>query len=65
MVGGEKRRYDYPRRQFVNRSEDILGWCCDALDLVDVSWRRSNTWTISVSRQAAVQRLDELVGPKT
>ncbi|MCW2847563.1 MAG: hypothetical protein JWR90_1537 [Marmoricola sp.] len=56
--------YDYPRWQFVNRSEEILGWCGDALDLVDVAWKRSHRWTISVSRRAAVQRLDELVGPK-
>jgi hypothetical protein len=64
VVRGERRRYDYPRWQFVNRSEDILGWCGDALDLAEVPWRRSNTWTLSVSRRAAVQRLDELVGPK-
>jgi hypothetical protein len=56
--------HDYPRWQFVNRSEEILGWCGDALDLVDVAWKRSHRRTISVSRRAAVQRLDELVGPK-
>ena len=64
VVAGEKRRYDYPRWQFVNRSEDILGWCEDALDLVDVAWRRSGRWTVSVSRREAVARLDELIGPK-
>ena len=64
IVAGERRRYDYPRWQFVNHSEQILGWCCDALDLVDVPWRRSGRWTVSVSTRAGVARLDELVGPK-
>lgn len=63
-VGGVTKRYEYSRWQFVNRSEQILGWCTDALDLVDVPWRRSNRWTISVSRRAGVARLDELIGPK-
>ena len=27
VVRGEKKRYDYPRWQFVNASEDILGLC--------------------------------------
>lgn len=63
-VGGEVRRYDYPRWQFSNRSEDILGLCSWALDRVEVPWRRSGPWTISVSRRAAVARLDALVGPK-
>lgn len=64
VVAGERVRHDYPRWQFVNRSEDILGWCTDALDLAGVAWKRSNTWTISVSRREAVQRLDALIGPK-
>jgi hypothetical protein len=65
MVGGEKRRYDYPRWQFSNRSDDILALCCWALDLVAVAWRQSGPWTISVSRREAVGALDELIGPKT
>ena len=64
QVAGELRRYDYPRWQFVNRSEQILTWCEQALDLVDVPWRRSNRWTVSVSRRDAVARLDDLVGLK-
>ena len=65
MVGGEKRRYDYPRWQFTNHSDDIRALCCWALDLVDVPWRRSGRWVVSVSRREAVARLDELIGPKT
>ncbi|NYE38761.1 hypothetical protein F4692_003912 [Nocardioides cavernae] len=63
-VRGERRRYDYPRWQFVNASEDILGLCTWALDLVDVPWRRSGPRVVSVSRRDAVSRLDDLVGPK-
>jgi hypothetical protein len=65
VVAGEKRRYDYPRWQFVNASEDILGLCTWALDLVDVAWRRSAPRVVSVSRREAVKRLDELIGPKS
>ncbi|MGC4112474.1 MAG: transcriptional regulator [Nocardioides sp.] len=65
MVAGEKRRYEYPRWQFVNHSEDILGLCEWALDLVEVRWRRSKRTTVSVSRRDDVRRLDELIGLKS
>jgi len=64
IVAGETRRYDYPRWQFSNRSEDILGLCGWALDLTGVAWRRSAPWTISVSRKEAVAALDGLIGRK-
>ncbi|GAA2153136.1 hypothetical protein GCM10009844_37170 [Nocardioides koreensis] len=64
MVAGERKRYDYPRWQFTNVSDDIRGLCGWALDLVGVAWRRSNWKTLSVSRHADVARLDELIGPK-
>jgi hypothetical protein len=64
VVGGKKKRYDYPRWQFVNASEDILGLCTWALDLVEVAWRRSGARVVSVSRRDAVARLDELIGAK-
>ncbi len=63
-VAGERKRYEYPRYFFSNRSEDILGLCTWALDLLDISWRRSNAWHISVARREAVAALDEFVGPK-
>jgi hypothetical protein len=63
-VGGVTKRYDYPRWQFTNVSADILELCCWALDLVDVPWRRSRWNCVSVSRRAAVARLDELIGMK-
>lgn len=65
IVAGERKRYDYPRWQFVNASEEILGWCGDALHLSGVAWRRSGPRTISVSTRAGVARLDELIGPKS
>ena len=64
-VGGQWKRYDYPRWQFTNNSADIRELCCWALDLVCVPWRQSNGKTISVSTRAAVARLDELIGLKT
>ena len=64
MVGGTRRRYDYPRWEFVNRSDDILGLCCWELDLSEIAWRRPRTNEVAVSRREAVRRLDELIGPK-
>ncbi len=65
MVAGQVKRYDYPRWQFGNRSAEIRELCCWALDLVDVPWRQSNRFVISVSRREAVERLDALIGPKS
>ena len=63
-VAGERKRYDYPRWQFTNTSDDIRRLCCWALDLVEVPWRQSNATTISVSTRAGVARLDALIGLK-
>ncbi len=63
-VAGELKRYDYPRWQFSNTSADIRALCCWALDLVEVEWRASSRQHVSVSKRAAVARLDELIGPK-
>ncbi|WP_323792027.1 transcriptional regulator [Nocardioides sp.] len=63
-VAGELKRYDYPRWQFSNTSADIRDLCGWALNLVDVAWRASSTKHVSVSRRAAVARLDEVIGPK-
>ena len=64
-VAGEWKRYEYPRWQFTNHSADIRELCCWALDLVDVPWRQSNHYVISVSTRAGVARLDELIGLKS
>jgi hypothetical protein len=41
MVAGRRKRYDYPRWEFVNSSDDIIGLCTWALDLVlvGIRWR--------------------------
>lgn len=61
---GGRKAYLYPRWQFSNASEEILGWCGGTLDLVGVRWRRSNTRVISVSRRPDVARLTALIGEK-
>jgi hypothetical protein len=63
-VAGCQRRYEYPRWEFVNRSEDILGLCTWALDLCAIRWRRPRPVCIAVSRRDDVRRLDDLIGPK-
>jgi hypothetical protein len=64
MAAGRKKRYEYPRWQFTNESAEIMAWCQDALDLVDIPWRQSSRRLLSVSRHAAVSRLDDLIGMK-
>jgi hypothetical protein len=64
MVKGQPKRYDYPRWEFVNRSDDILALCTWALDLCEISWRRPRIVCIAVSRRDDVRRLDELIGLK-
>jgi hypothetical protein len=64
MVAGQRKRYDYPRWQFTNESADIIGLCADALDLVDVGWRRSHRRTLSVSTRDGVRLLDQHLGLK-
>jgi len=64
-VAGVPKRYDYPRWEFVNRSDDILELCTWALDLCGVAWRRPRVNAIAVSRRTDVRRLDDLIGPKS
>jgi hypothetical protein len=59
-----EKRYDYPRWQVTNNSEDIRRLCCASLELLDIPWRQSNWKTISVSTREGVARLDELIRPK-
>lgn len=63
-VAGVKKRYDYPRWHFTNESAEIMGWCGQALDLLDIPWRQSSRRMLSVSRGEAVARLDGLIGLK-
>ena len=64
-VAGVPKRYDYPRWEFVNRSDDILDLCAWALDLCGIAWRRPRATAVAVSRRDDVRRLDALIGLKT
>ncbi|MEU6060195.1 helix-turn-helix domain-containing protein [Streptomyces sp. NPDC047097] len=68
IIGGERKRYEYPRYFFSNMSDDIRKMFTDALDLVGVEWsalkRRGAEFNISVARRASVALMDAHVGPK-
>ncbi|WP_127360843.1 transcriptional regulator [Actinacidiphila soli] len=68
MVGGERKRYEYPRYFFTNKSEDILKLFSDTLDKVGVEWkvtrRGKDPFNISVARRESVALMDEHVGAK-
>jgi hypothetical protein len=64
--------YEYPRYHFTNTSTDIVGLLTAALDQLGIEWK-GHTKTqppyrdqivVSVSKRAAVARMDEFVGPK-
>lgn len=42
IVGGERKRYDYPRWHFTNESAEIMSWCGLALDMLEIPWRQSS-----------------------
>jgi hypothetical protein len=68
LVGGERKRYEYPRYFFANKSDDIRKLFTDTLDKVGVEWttlaRGSDPFNISIARKASVALLDTHVGPK-
>ncbi|PCG82195.1 hypothetical protein CIB93_31185 [Streptomyces sp. WZ.A104] len=68
MVGGERKRYEYPRYWFTNVSDDIRRLYTDALDTLGIAWthctRAGKPYNISVARRASVALMDAHVGPK-
>ncbi|WP_428955323.1 helix-turn-helix domain-containing protein [Streptomyces sp. cg35] len=68
LVGGERRRYEYPRYFFTNKSDDIRQLYTDTLDRLGLVWthctRNGSPYNISVARAADVALLDLHVGPK-
>ena len=52
------------RYHFSNRSDDIIGLYCAALDTLGIPWTRPSAHDVAVYRKKAVARLDEFVGPK-
>lgn len=67
-VGGQRKRYEYPRYLFTNKSADIRRVFTDTLDRLGVQWtavsRRGVPLNISVARRASVALMDAHVGPK-
>lgn len=67
-VAGERKRYEYPRYFFSNKSDDIRKLFTNALDKVGVEWttlaRGSDPFNVSVARKASVALMDTHVGPK-
>ncbi|CBG73882.1 MULTISPECIES: helix-turn-helix domain-containing protein [Streptomyces] len=67
-VGGERKRYEYPRYFFTNKSDDIRQLYTDTLDKLGIEWthctRDGNPYNISVAKKASVALLDTHVGPK-
>jgi hypothetical protein len=53
------------RHHFSNRSDDIRGLFCAALDQLGIPWTRPSKYVIAVYHKAGVARLDEFVGPKS
>jgi hypothetical protein len=64
VVGGEQKRYEYPRYFFTNVSSDIIRLFTATLDQVGVDWRLANARNISIARKASVALMDIHVGPK-
>ncbi|MFJ3942026.1 transcriptional regulator [Streptomyces griseoaurantiacus] len=68
LVGGERKRCEYPRYFFTNVSGDIRQLFTDTLDKLGVAWtlctREGNPFNISVARRASVALMDVHVGPK-
>ncbi|WP_443057899.1 helix-turn-helix domain-containing protein [Streptomyces sp. KLMMK] len=68
MVNGARKRYEYPRYMFANKSDDIRKLYCDTLTKVGVEWttlaRGSDPFNISVARKASVALMDAHIGPK-
>ncbi|MFD7920325.1 transcriptional regulator [Streptomyces sp. NPDC059740] len=69
LIGGEPKRYEYPRYFFTNKSADINALCTGTLDAVGVEWRLSHRRqgrpsVVSVARRASVALMDAHIGPK-
>lgn len=68
LVGGERKRYEYPRYFFANKSDDIRKLYCNTLTKVGVAWstlaRGSDPFNVSVARKASVALMDAYIGPK-
>lgn len=68
LVGGVRKRYEYPRYFFTNKSDDIRKLCTDTLTRVGVRWtvlaRGSDPFNVSIARRESVALMDLHIGPK-
>ncbi|WP_190134368.1 helix-turn-helix domain-containing protein [Streptomyces longispororuber] len=68
VVGGERKRYEYPRYFFTNTSTDIIGLFTSTLDQLGIEWKTLNqsraAVTVSIARKASVALMDAHVGAK-
>ncbi|MEU3276322.1 helix-turn-helix domain-containing protein [Streptomyces antibioticus] len=68
MIGGERKRYEYPRYFFTNVSDDIRKLYTDTLDKLGIEWTQSArngcAFNISVARKASIALMEAHVGPK-
>ncbi|MER7833212.1 transcriptional regulator [Streptomyces sp. NPDC095602] len=64
LVAGERKRYEYPRYFFTNKSDDIRRLYTDTLDALGVAWTYTRADTVSVARKASVGLMDAHVGAK-
>lgn len=58
------KRYEYPRYQFSNRSDDIRKLFTDTCDKLGIEWRPWTRFHISIARRESVALLDTFIGPK-
>ncbi|MFJ9471010.1 hypothetical protein [Streptomyces caniferus] len=67
-MAGKRKRYEYPRYFFTNKSADIRRLYSEALDKVGVEWRVTRRgkepYNISVARKSSVALMDRHIGPK-
>lgn len=68
LIGGERKRYEYPRYFFTNVSDDIRQLFTSTLDGLGVEWthctRHGKPYNIAVARKASVALMDTHIGPK-
>lgn len=64
LIGGKRKRYQYPRYFFVNESEDIRNLYTTQLDRLGIAWAYTRRNCVSVARRESVAALDTFVGPK-
>ncbi|WP_374773484.1 transcriptional regulator [Streptomyces sp. NBC_01310] len=64
VVAGVKKRYEYPRYFFTNRSADITGLLTGTLDRLGIEWKQANACNVSIARRESVALMDAHIGPK-